>query len=124
MASVSASAAWRVSAAAVGGIALGVLGTVAQQSTVGAAQLPLGLIVALIGIACYLVGLRLVFETRIPALAAAVGLIVAIAFFSLPGPGGSVLVPAGVVGELWEYLPAAIALVAVAWPGLSAKGRA
>ncbi len=105
------------------GLLLGTVGTFSHQSVVrvGSADLPWGMIVALLGVACYLVGIRLVLGGRGAVLVAAIGLLVPIAVFTLPGPGGYVIVPAGVLGELWEYAPAIIAVLVLAWPRLPAR---
>jgi LmbE family N-acetylglucosaminyl deacetylase len=102
------------------GVAFGVLGTVGHQSTVtiGALVLPLGLIVASLGAAALLVGLRLVLGDRLIVLLAALGMLGTIFVLSLRSAGGSVLIPAGLTGTLWTLVPALIAVFVVAWPKL------
>ena len=56
---------------------------------------PLGLIAGLLIVGALIAGFRLVFDSRIIAGAAAVGVLAAIAVLALPGAGGSVLVADG-----------------------------
>jgi hypothetical protein len=100
------------------GLILGVLGTVAQQTvlTVGSLQLPSGLIIALVAIACLLTGLRLMNDTRWPAFAAALGVVIPAAVFVFPSEGGSVLIPGNALGYTWIYVPVALAILIVGWP--------
>jgi len=100
------------------GAVVGVIGTVAHQSTVDmlSVSLPWGIVVALIGAACLLAGVRLVTEDRMPALLCAVGLLGAIGLLSLKSTGGSVLVPDNALGKVWVFAPIIIAAVVIAWP--------
>lgn len=79
-------------------------------------RLPLGLVAGFAILAALLAGFRLVFESRIPAIAAAVGAIATIAVLALPGAGGSVLVVDDPVGYAWAIGPVTLALVVVGWP--------
>jgi LmbE family N-acetylglucosaminyl deacetylase len=105
------------------GVLFGVLGTVAHQATitVGAVAIPVGLVLALCGAAALLVGLRMVLHDRVTVLLAAVGLLGTIFVLSLRSTGGSVLVPAGLIGTLWTVVPALVAALVVAWPKLPVK---
>jgi LmbE family N-acetylglucosaminyl deacetylase len=105
------------------GVLFGALGTVAHQATlsIGALTLPVGLVLALVGSAALLLGLRMVLPDRAAVLAAALGLLGTIFVLSLRSTGGSVLVPAGLVGTLWTVVPALVAALAVAWPKLPTK---
>ena len=107
------------------GAVVGALGTVVFQSTltIGEVQLPVGLIGCLFVIAAILIGLRLVFETRIIAAAAAIGVLGTIGLFSLESPGGSVLIPQADLSYFWIYGPVVIAFVVLAWPDLSRLRR-
>ncbi|RNE63831.1 PIG-L deacetylase family protein [Cryobacterium tepidiphilum] len=102
----------------VAGAAIGMLGTVAHQTTlaVGEAAIPVGLVLALAAAATLLVGLRMVLDDRMVVLLAAIGMLGTIFVLSLRSTGGSVLVPAGLPGTLWTLVPALIAALAVAWP--------
>ena len=106
------------------GIVFGILGTVVSQSSVsilGFFDLPYGLIIALAGVTLLLVGLRLVLPSRIGAILAAVGIVGALGILSQPSGGGSVLVPANIMGYVWILAPGIIALVVLAWPRLGGK---
>jgi hypothetical protein len=89
-----------------------------QSFTIGEVTVPWGLVAALVGVAALLLGIRLVAGGRWAAAAAAVGVVGAVALLSLPGPGGSVLIPSGLVGTIWSVGPALIAVLVVAWPSL------
>jgi hypothetical protein len=97
------------------------VGTVAHQATVAlaGAPLPWGLVLSLCAVACLLAGLRLVAESRVPAFAAALGVVGMIGLFSLRSMGGSVLIPNNLVGQLWVFGPVVIAAIVIAWPRVS-----
>lgn len=109
--------------AAVAGGVYGVAGTIGQAYSWG--MLPVGLIVALVGVTSLVAGLRLITGDRWSALASGLGAMITAVVFSGRGPGGSVVVPAPPAGELstgiiWTIaLPIVIAVV-VGWPALSA----
>ncbi|MGV8895467.1 MAG: PIG-L family deacetylase [Rhodoglobus sp.] len=96
----------------------GVTLTAAHQATVavGPVIVPWGIITAVIVTAAILTGLRLVFETRIVAGCAAVGLLGASALLSMQTTGGSVLIPANPAGYTWTYAPVVLAAIVLAWP--------
>ncbi len=96
----------------------GVTLTAAHQATtaVGSLTIPWGIITAVAVTAALLAGLRLVFETRIVAGCAAVGLLGASALLAIQTSGGSVLVPANAAGYTWTYAPVVIAAIVLAWP--------
>ena len=100
------------------GAAIGGIATVNHQFsvTVVGFDLPLGIIVTLLIVAALLVGLRMVFDGRLMATIAAIGMLVVIGILSQASSGGSVLVPANLAGYLLTYGTAAITLVALAWP--------
>ncbi|GGE85106.1 DUF6113 family protein [Mycetocola zhadangensis] len=108
------------------GAVFGAVGTVAHQSTlnVGMLRLPLGLPLALLGVAALLLGFRLLLRDRLVVLLAAIGIVAVIALFSLPSPGGAVLIPQGLAGILWTIGPVLIATVVVAWPRLPERAQA
>ncbi|CAN5283158.1 hypothetical protein BH11ACT4_BH11ACT4_20490 [soil metagenome] len=101
-----------------GGVAGAVL-TVVHQATVpvGSVPVPWGVIAGILLVTGLLVGLRVVFETRVVAACAAAGVIAASAFLALQSPGGSVLVVSGWAGYLWTFAPVVIAIVVLGWPG-------
>ncbi len=104
--------------AAVVGVALGGIGTVNHQLVlgVGGVRLPSGVIVALLLVLALMVGLRLVFVSRIVPLAAGIGILLAVAVLTVGGPGGSVLVPANPAGYSWSYGAAMIVAIVLVWP--------
>lgn len=107
------------------GLGVGLLGTIHHQSTLTlfGAALPLGAIAALLIAAALLVGVRLVFDHRVPSLSASLGIIAVLLVFAQPGPGGSVLIPADPVGYAWTFGTPFIAALVLAWPRLPAGPR-
>lgn len=110
---------------AVVGLAVGTLLTVVHQATLPAfgVSFPLGLVAAIVLVAALLIGLRLVFATRLVAGSAAAGVLVAVALLSLESSGGSILVPANPAGYVWTFAPVVIALLVLAWPNLPQPPR-
>lgn len=108
----------------IGAIAGAVL-TVAHQAAVviGTVVVPWGIIAAVIVTAALLAGLRIVFETRVVAGLAALGLLGIAAFLALQSAGGSILVPANPVGYIWTFAPVIIAGVVLAWPRITRASR-
>jgi len=105
--------------AAVIGFVYGVAGVIGQAAHLGA--FPVGLIVALIGLAALLLAIRLLTGERGTVLAAGMGALVATLIFSGRGPGGSVVVPAapdGAIstGLIWTVAAPLVAALIVAWP--------
>ncbi|HEY5223579.1 MAG TPA: hypothetical protein VIJ18_11110 [Microbacteriaceae bacterium] len=100
------------------GAIFGFIGTVAHQSSVTLAgiSVPWGLIVALVGSACLLAGIRLVSIGRIPTLMVALGLLISITVLSFKSAGGSVLIPDNLAGKVWVIAPVVIAAIVIAWP--------
>ncbi len=96
----------------------GALLTVAHQATVdvGGVPVPWGIIAGIVIAAALLVGLRLVFGTRIVPLFAAIGLVGAVIALSIQTAGGSLLVPGNPLGYVWIFAPVFIAIVVLAWP--------
>jgi N-acetyl-1-D-myo-inositol-2-amino-2-deoxy-alpha-D-glucopyranoside deacetylase len=113
------------------GVAAGAVFSVYCLSTVTLFGQPIwgAVIVGGIVIAAILVGFRLVFGTRIVALAAAVGMIVIVGLLTVTSAGGSVVVPTiatngsiNGAGTTWAVLPTIIAFVVIAWPGNRRRG--
>ncbi|QTX04255.1 hypothetical protein [Agromyces archimandritae] len=107
------------------GVVAGLILTVGHHHVwrIGGAELPWGLVLALAGVACLVAGLRLLAADRWPAIAAAIGIVGTVAVLTLPGPGGSVLVPGGIPGIVWAIGPALVSVVVLAWPRLPERGR-
>jgi hypothetical protein len=106
----------------VAGVVLGGIGTVAHQLTVGSGvTVPIGLIGALLAFTAFLVGLRLLSSARLFALLFALGTIGIVLVLAQQSPGGSVLIPANLLGQLWLAGPILIAAVVVAWPDVPSR---
>ena len=107
------------------GVLIGAVGTVGhrQQLAIGDFVLPWGIAAALLAVAGLVLGMRLVGGGRLAAAAAAAGVIVTVSVLSLPGAGGSVLIPGSVIGTIWAVGPALIAVLVVAWPSLPSPRR-
>ncbi|WP_417563660.1 DUF6113 family protein [Microbacterium sp.] len=107
------------------GAVYGVAGTISHAYRLG--WFPVGLVLALVGIAALLVAMRALTSDRWTALAGGVGALAATVVFSGPGPGGSVIVPGGTLDQLagvnlgivWAIGVALAATLVVAWPDLS-----
>lgn len=104
----------------------GALLTAVHQATfpVGDVPVPWGIVVAVLITAALLIGLRLVFGTRIVPAATGAGLLAAAALFSLQTAGGSLLVPANTAGYVWTFAPVVLGLAVVLWPRIGASVRA
>lgn len=102
--------------ALVAGGLFGAIGTVAHQDAVG--SFPLGALLALLLTVTLLTGFRLLFDSRLVGIVAAIGLLSVVAILSLPGSGGSALIPANLAGYAWSFGPTLIAVVVLAWPRL------
>ncbi|WP_350349489.1 hypothetical protein ABIQ69_06110 [Agromyces sp. G08B096] len=107
------------------GALYGAVGTIGHrhQLRVGELVIPWGIAAALIGVAALLVGLRLLLPGRLAAAAAGVGVIGVVALLSLPGLGGTILIPATIEGTVWAVAPAVIGVLVVAWPTMSTLRR-
>lgn len=82
----------------------------------GDLPLPLGLIGGLAIVAALLVGMRLAFASRLAALVAAAGVVLASAVLILPTRSGSALVLEDPISYAWALGPTVIAAVVIAWP--------
>ncbi|WP_439592284.1 DUF6113 family protein [Microbacterium sp.] len=98
------------------GAVYGLAGTIAHSFAIG--WLPLGLILSLLGCAAILAAVRLLTADRWSALAAGMGMMIATLVFSGRGPGGSVIVPDSVLGQVWTIAIPILVLLVVAWPAL------
>lgn len=104
--------------AAVGGALIAAVTTPLAQASVDIVYvtIPWGLVAALLTVTAYVLGLRLMSDTRMLALFGAIGVVVVIMVLSLPGPGGGVIVPGNLSGTLWAAAPALIFVVLIAFP--------
>ncbi|UUT35528.1 DUF6113 family protein [Microbacterium elymi] len=108
------------------GAVYGTAGTIAHAYRLG--PIPVGLILAVIGIAALFVALRALTGDRWTALCGGVGALAATVVFSGSGPGGDVVVPGGDLdllagvnlGLAWGIAVGLAATIVVAWPDLRA----
>ena len=101
------------------GVAVGVLGAFKHQVGLSAATgagIPVGLILSLAMVAVVLAAFRVAFDTRVYAIAAAAGVVLAVAILSGTGPGGSSVVIANYAGVTWTVAPAILAAVILGAP--------
>lgn len=104
--------------ALVAGVITAMIGTVAHQNilAIGPVEIPGGLLLGLLASLALMVGIRLIFVDRVAVFAAALGLVGMIAVFTLPSPGGAVLITNSVISLVWTLGPVLIATLVVAWP--------
>jgi hypothetical protein len=104
--------------AAMGGALISAVTTPMAQASIDVlgVTIPWGLVAALITVTAYVLGLRLVSDTRMLSLFGAIGVVVVIMLLSLPGPGGGVIVPGNLYGTLWAAVPSLIFVVIIAFP--------
>jgi N-acetyl-1-D-myo-inositol-2-amino-2-deoxy-alpha-D-glucopyranoside deacetylase len=107
-------------ASLIGGGVVGLLGTVAQQGvlSIGTFPLPWGLTLALALVVTYLIGLRLVVESRWPSVLGLIGILAVTLILLGETAGGSILIPANLWGTIWSAAPGVIGAIVVAWPRL------
>jgi len=103
---------------AIGGALIAAVTTPLAQASVDVLDvtIPWGLVAALLTVTAYVLGLRLVSDTRTLSLCGAIGVVVAIMLLSLPGPGGGVIVPGNLYGTLWAAVPSLIFVAVIAFP--------
>jgi len=107
------------------GAVFGAAGTIAQSAVWG--WFPVGVVVAIVGVAAITLAVRLLTGDRWSALATGLGAMITTLVFSGRGPGGSVVVPAPAEGEfstgiVWTIaVPILVALI-VAWPSTARGG--
>jgi N-acetyl-1-D-myo-inositol-2-amino-2-deoxy-alpha-D-glucopyranoside deacetylase len=99
--------------------------TVAHRAsvTILSVAVPWGLIAAIVITAALLIGLRVVFQTRVVAACAAVGLVAAIVALALGSGVGSVLVADNTIGTIFVGAMLAIAVGVLAWPRSGIRWR-
>jgi len=104
--------------AAVCGAAIGVLFTVAHRATTDVAGIPFpyGIVLGIASAIAFLAAMRLLWDTRWPAIGGGIGLVAAILVLSFTGPGGSVIVRDDAYGWTWLILAPVAALAVIAWP--------
>lgn len=100
------------------GVVLGLLFTIAHRASISIAGLdvPIGIVLGLVAVTAFLTGLRLMWDGRLPALGAAIGIVGTEILLSAQSDGGSVLIADGTVGAVWLVAPSIIAAIVLAWP--------
>ncbi|MCI2959245.1 DUF6113 family protein [Agromyces atrinae] len=93
------------------------------QTVVAGVSIPWGIVLALLGVAALVLGIRLITRDRWASFWTAGGLLAVVFVLSLPGIGGSVLVTDSVLGTVWAVGPTLIAVLIVAWPTLPNRSR-
>jgi LmbE family N-acetylglucosaminyl deacetylase len=109
--------------AAVVGLLAGGLGTVTHQQTVAIgswATAPIGLVLTTLVVLGLVVGVRLLYRSRVLVAAVGLGVLVATQVLVAVGGQSSPLVPGNVAGYVWTFGPAVIAMLTLAWPDLDA----
>ena len=106
------------------GIVYGVAGTIGQAAMWG--PVPLGLVIAVIGVGALLIAVRALTADRWAALACGLGAMLATLVFSGRGPGGSIVVPAPADGQfstgvVWTIAVPLLAAIIVGWPSRSGR---
>ena len=104
------------------GAVYGVAGTIGQAAVWG--PVPLGLVIAVIGVGALLLAVRLLTGDRWNALACGMGVMLTTLVFSGKGPGGSIVVPAPADGQLssgivWTIAVPLLAALIVGWPSVT-----
>ncbi|OUE09713.1 hypothetical protein CMsap09_12265 [Clavibacter michiganensis] len=87
----------------------------------GGIALPVGLVLALVTLACLLVAFRLVLVDRLHALCLGLGTVAAVAVLGTRGPSGSVLFPDDGLSQVWSLAPALLVAAVVVWPRFSTR---
>ena len=106
------------------GIVYGVAGTIGQAATWG--PVPLGLVIAVVGVGALMLAVRTLTDDRWAALACGLGVMLATLVFSGRGPGGSIVVPAPAEGQfstgvVWTIAVPLLAAIIVGWPSRSGR---
>ena len=99
------------------GLVYGVAGTIGQAAMWG--PVPLGLVIAVVGVGALMLAVRTLTDDRWAALACGLGAMLATLVFSGRGPGGSVIVPQTELAIAWTIAVPVIVVIAVAWPDRS-----
>jgi len=104
--------------ALVAGAVLAVVFTVAHRAHVEllGVDLPTGIVLGVLAVACLLIGIRLLSADRLPVIGAGVGVVGTIMLLAARGEHGSVLIADGALGIAWLVVPSAIAAVVIVWP--------
>ncbi|WP_010206132.1 PIG-L family deacetylase [Salinibacterium sp. PAMC 21357] len=104
-------------ATAVGAL-VGLVLTAVHQSaiTLWGVRVPWGIIAAVALTTALILGLRLIYDTRVAPGFASLGVLAMSALLATAMPGGTILIPGNVSGYVWTFAPVLIILVVVGWP--------
>jgi N-acetyl-1-D-myo-inositol-2-amino-2-deoxy-alpha-D-glucopyranoside deacetylase len=108
--------------AAVVGLLVGGLGTVTHQQTVAVGSwstAPIGMVLTMLIVIGVVVGVRLLYRSRLLVAAVGVGVILATQVLVAVAGSDSPLVLANAAGYVWTFGPAVVAMLVLAWPDLS-----
>jgi LmbE family N-acetylglucosaminyl deacetylase len=100
------------------GSLVGLVLTAVHQSaiTLFNARVPWGIIAAVALTTTLILGLRLIYDTRIAPGFASLGVLLMSAVLATAMPGGTILVPGNVSGYIWTFAPVLIVLLVIGWP--------
>ncbi|MBH0010082.1 PIG-L family deacetylase [Salinibacterium sp. SWN1162] len=100
------------------GALVGVVLTAVHQSTfaLGDVRIPWGVVVSVTLVTALILGLRLIYDTRVAAGFASLGVLVMSAVLASVMPGGTILIPANTAGYVWTFAPVLVVLIVVGWP--------
>ncbi|MEL0627256.1 PIG-L family deacetylase [Salinibacterium amurskyense] len=100
------------------GALVGVVLTAVHQSsfTIGAARIPWGIVASVTLVTALILGLRLIYDTRVAAGFASLGVLLMSALLANVMPGGTILIPANTAGYVWTFAPVLVVLIIVGWP--------
>ena len=100
------------------GALVGVVLTAVHQSSfmIGDARIPWGIVASVTLVAALILGLRLIYDTRVAAGFASLGVLLMSALLANVMPGGTILIPANVAGYVWTFAPVLVVLIIVGWP--------
>jgi len=103
------------------GALVGLVLTAVHQSTItiGGARIPWGIIAAVALTTALILGLRLIYDTRVAPGFASLGVLLMSALLATAMPGGTILIPGNVAGYVWTFAPVLIVLVVVGWPRIN-----
>jgi LmbE family N-acetylglucosaminyl deacetylase len=100
------------------GALVGLVLTAVHQSaiTLFGVRVPWGIIAALALTTALVLGLRLIYDTRVAPGFASLGVLLMSALLATSMPGGTILIPGNVSGYIWTFAPVLIVLLVVGWP--------
>ncbi|QAV71375.1 PIG-L family deacetylase [Salinibacterium sp. UTAS2018] len=100
------------------GALVGVVLTAVHQSSfaLGDVRIPWGVVVSVTLVTALILGLRLIYDTRVAAGFASLGVLFMSAVLASVMPGGTILIPANTAGYVWTFAPVLVVLIVVGWP--------